>query len=507
MRMNCTTRSYTLTLWLALISLAPLIISGCSSGPALDELQQSVQQRLDNQFKKNLFRIESFKRMGVYHSSTDDGQPRLRVYFDAKLRFLQPYSMADWNALGLEALMRVVGAGTRGIEGIAPEGNKPDDTLLVHGSLMHAMVANSWTAEGTTAGLQRTDLKTSVTAKQYAEIKTMLDELGTLSRTAVDHRDVEAVERIHSIVRISRNRLKKITGTLHSSEIVVATGHVAGTYYPLGQALAGILRKAQIPSRMQQSEGSLENCRLINFGYAQLAVCQNDVAQQAFEGTGAFEGGPLEGLCSLCSWYPEPVQIIVSASSDLTSVSQLSGRRVCVGQPSSGSKVNALQVLEAAGLSDDDLAELVHAPPIVGLAKLASGEVDAVFLTEASPARSVAELTERGLVRLLSLEPELIQGLTRRHRFYIPLVIAARHYPGQDEPVHTVAVTATLIATPKLPNETVKRILELQYENLSAFIHAHPKGAAIGRQHAMTGLSLALHPGAAEFFEADAKKR
>ncbi len=478
---------------------------GCSKGPPKPELEKALQTQLDDEFKKGLFKVNTFRRMGT-HTSTDEqtGEQHLLVYFDATLEFLRGYSMADWNALGLEALVHVIGAGAKGIDGISPDGNKKGDHLEVHGTLLYVKSGNEWKRRvgEVTQAASTADPRGGVLQSQHDEIAEMLTDINKFADTALRKKDGEAVEQIHSFVRVTRNRLAKRLSPAKKKELVIATAHVVGTYYPLGQALAESLEKSDIPCRVQQTEGSTENCKMIHHDYVELAVCQNDVAFQAHNGTGEFErSGALDGVMALCSWYPEPIQIFVLADSPYKKLEDLRGQAVIVGQRASGTKVNALQVLGAYGFTDEDLNKIKEAPAATGFEMLADGSAAAVFLTEAYPARVLRTVTKRKRIRLLELGEGVIAKLVKEHPFFVPLTIPAHHYKGQEHDIKTVAVTATLVASRNLPDESVVKILEAQYKNLDLFIKAHPKGAAISMRHALDGLSIPLHPGAKEFFK------
>jgi len=482
---------------------------GCSKGPPTSELQTTLQQALDGEFRAGLFKVVSFRRMGC-HTSLDptSGESRLLVYFDAELEFQRPYSMADWNALGYEALIHAVGAGAKGIDGIVPEGNRVGDRLRIHGTLPFVPNGDGWARRGGEVRQATTedDPRGGVLTSQYDDIRAMTAEIEGISQKAFRAKDSATVEFAHSLVRVTRNRLLKATERSPRTELVIASGHVANTYYPLCQALAEALTAGGVTARAQQTEGSVENCKMVHHGYVDLAVTQNDVAWQAHTGAGAFEGTPLDNIVALCAWYPEPVQICVLADGPCRRVEDLKGRTIVVGPRASGTKINALQVLQACGFGEADLGRLNEAPAAVGFDVLARGEADAVFLTEAFPARALRTVVKNQRVRLLSLSEGTIRQLVQYHPFFVPLTIPAHHCQGQDEDVQTVAVTAILVGSRQLSDEQVARVLELQYGAHELFIKAHPKGAAISRRFALEGMSIPLHPGAAAFFKAGSPK-
>src|SRR5574344_1646716 len=128
-----------------------------------------------------------------------------------------------------------------------------------------------------------------------------------------------------------------------SKNFILATGGTSGTYYPFGGAIANIWNtKIEGMNVTAQSTGaSAENLRLISKGEAEFAIVQNDVMDYAYNGTDMFEGTKLGNLATVGTLYPEVIQIAASVSSGITSVADMKGKRVSVGDAGSGVEFNA----------------------------------------------------------------------------------------------------------------------------------------------------------------------
>ena len=59
---------------------------------------------------------------------------------------------------------------------------------------------------------------------------------------------------------------------------------------------------------------------------------------------------PVTTLRALGSLFPEPIHLVVAAGSPIREVADLRGKRVDIGLPSSGTRYDAVMVLEAYGL-------------------------------------------------------------------------------------------------------------------------------------------------------------
>ncbi|MBO5244800.1 MAG: TAXI family TRAP transporter solute-binding subunit, partial [Selenomonadales bacterium] len=166
----------------------------------------------------------------------------------------------------------------------------------------------------------------------------------------------------------------------------IATGGTAGTYYPLGNAMADILNKniTGMTSSAQSTGASVANINMLKDDKVDIGFVQSDIAYYAMTGTEMFEGKQVKNLQGIATLYPETVQIVTSAEDGITSISQLKGKRVAIGTAGSGVEANARQILALYGLTYDDIDEqyLSFSEAANGLQ---DGNIDAAFLTAGYP--------------------------------------------------------------------------------------------------------------------------
>ena len=281
----------------------------------------------------------------------------------------------------------------------------------------------------------------------------------------------------------------------------MATGGVAGTYFPLGGAMAAVINdRTDIYITAMASGASADNIQQIAAGDAHIAIAQNDVMNYAFHGISIWsEREPVTTIATLMSLYPETVQIIVLADSGIYSVADLAGKRVSIGDIGSGVEANAVQVLAAYGLGRDDITQIN-----LGFGASADAmrdfNLDAFFVTAATPNTAVLELSTARDLRLLSLSERAIQDLMRDYPFYVRVSVdESDGYPWMTEPINTVAVQATLIASTDLDEQIAYDIVRALIEGQADIGHA--RGAYITLYNAVQSISVDFHPGARRFFE------
>ncbi|KOX24126.1 TAXI family TRAP transporter solute-binding subunit [Nocardiopsis sp. NRRL B-16309] len=295
----------------------------------------------------------------------------------------------------------------------------------------------------------------------------------------------------------------------------LATGSTGGTYYPLGGEIAQLwtnnidgiqvdtLATGASVQNMRALEGSTEDAEAGEIEQSELVMAVNGVAMQAQAGTGPFEEEPLanpDDILALGNIYPEVMQVVVNADSDIESIADLEGADVEIGPPGSGTEVAARQILEAYGIDPDEDINAFDSTFGDAATALGDGQVDAAFGILSVPAAGIVEVGASNEVRLLPIDGEEAEGLIEADPSYSPLTIDGGTYNGQDEDVVTLTQWATLYATSGLDEDLVYDLVSVMYQNSGDI--AHDVGSQVQLDTAVDGLgSMELHPGAERFYE------
>jgi len=287
-----------------------------------------------------------------------------------------------------------------------------------------------------------------------------------------------------------------------SVRLIMATGGTGGTYYPFGGALAQTISTATdyIRINVNASGASAENVQLIGSGQAHLAIVQNDVMDYAFNATNTWTSDAVTNMRTLMSLYPEVCQIVVTADSGITSVADLEGKRVSTGDVGSGVEANAAQILAAYGLSFSDLRQ-EHLGFSPSADAMRDNAIDAFFVTAGVPNTAIMDLQNSRDIRILNLSDAAVDALIADYAFYSRTVLTSDDYSFIDDPVNTVSVRATLIATPDLDEQVAYDIVKAILENIDEITLAHARGAYLSPENAILGISVQLHPGARRYFQ------
>lgn len=285
-------------------------------------------------------------------------------------------------------------------------------------------------------------------------------------------------------------------------DLELATGGTGGTYYPYGGAMAQLFasKLEGVTCNASATGASVENARLINSGDSDLAIIQNDVMDYAFKGIETMAGGdPLTNIATIATLYPEVIQIVATVESGINSVEDMKGKRVSVGDSGSGAEANARQILEAHGISYDDIDEsfLSFAESSTGMQ---NKTLDAAFITAGVPNASITELSNMADVKLINIAADKAEALIAKFPFYAKHTIANGAYDKIDG-CETVAVMAALACSADLDEELVYNLTKALFENQAELAKGHAKGAELSLETAIQGISVPFHPGALKYYK------
>jgi uncharacterized protein len=253
----------------------------------------------------------------------------------------------------------------------------------------------------------------------------------------------------------------------------LGTAGTGGIYYPLGGAIASRLSIADSARQFtaEVSGGSVENINRLASGQMDLAFVLAVTAFQGQRGEGDFVE-PISDLRILAPLYPNLTHVLVTGNSEAQSISDFGGFRVSVGSAGSGTEQMSRHLLQAHGLTYDDIR-----PQYLSFAEsstaLRDGAIDAAIISVGYPAAAVLEATTTGNVRLIPITAERIAVLQETHPYYTTGEIPAGSYPGVEEPIPTAAVINWIVALESLNGDVVRALLKLLSDDRATLEQVH----------------------------------
>ena len=283
------------------------------------------------------------------------------------------------------------------------------------------------------------------------------------------------------------------------SKLTFSTGGEAGTYYGFGSVIAQqVSAKTSTNVTAITSGGSAANIDALDMGDAQLGFSQSDVLAYAYAGTRTFEElGAIDTFSIVAPLYMEQVQV-VTLNPDIKTIADLKGKAVSIGAAGSGVYFNAIDLLGAYGLTEDDIKPTYQSFGD-SVESLQDGQIDAAFVVAGAPTPAVTTLAATNQVYLVSLDDEHIDALLESSPYYSKAVIPAETY-GMPEDAVTVAIGAVVIASNDVADVDVYNFLVGVFENLEELAQVHDKANELSLEFAASLAGVPYHPGAAQYF-------
>lgn len=287
-----------------------------------------------------------------------------------------------------------------------------------------------------------------------------------------------------------------------AQQLSIATGGTGGVYYPIGGGFAEMINNhiEGASATAEVTGASVENMGLIMRGDADLALALADTVYQAYNGTGDFEGRQIENTRALASVYPNAVQLVVLADSDIQSLQDLEGKRVSVGAPGSGTELNARALLEANGISYDDFR-----PQRLNFNETADairdGDIDAGFWSVGPPTSSILNLAATRSIRLIGFSEEEIENAREVEPTFAAYELRAGMYDGMDEAVQTISIPNVLVVNADMDEELAYELTKLLFENTDELIAVHPAANDTTVEFSIDSTPVPFHDGALRYYE------
>lgn len=287
--------------------------------------------------------------------------------------------------------------------------------------------------------------------------------------------------------------------SLETNIVTIATGGSSGPYNIIATTLAeGYSSEFDVNSRTQTTGASAENLNLLGEEKVEMAFVMSDALTQAVNGEETFSE-PIENVQQVAALYPNFVQLISTDGAGIESVEDLKGKRVAVGDQNSGVEIATRAVLEAHGMSYDDI-EVDYLGYAEAAEAMRSGQLDAAFLTSGLPNASVMELQNSVDLKIVPIEQEAVDVLSEDAAYFEALEIPADTY-GNEEAVPTVAIMNALVVRSDMSEDDVYNLTKYLFENLDTLSNAHQAAGDISLETAQDSAVIDIHPGAQKYYD------
>lgn len=245
--------------------------------------------------------------------------------------------------------------------------------------------------------------------------------------------------------------------------IIITSGDDGMRFQRTAEKYAKILERSGVTLKILKSEGSLENLKRLEDPAFKVDV--------GFVQDGVAKGQKTDKLVSLGSVFYEPLFIFYRDRKQLDVLSELSGKRLAIGEDGTGTQVLALDLLDRNGIKPGGSTELLKMDDDAAAASLLAGKIDAAFMmSDSASSRLLHDLQRKPGIRLFDFS--LADAYTRRisylHKTVLPggSLDFGKRIPDQD--LNLISPTVELIARADL-NPALSDLLQ----EAATEVHSH----------------------------------
>lgn len=287
-------------------------------------------------------------------------------------------------------------------------------------------------------------------------------------------------------------------------DILFGGASIVGVYYQVALQLSNIMNKHQGDKYNfigRPTGGSVFNINALERGAFDFGVAQSDRNWQAYNGAADWDGKPIKSLRSLFSMHPETVMLVARKDSGINKVEDIKGKRVNIGNPGSGQRGNATDVLRIYGIDPNNDFRAEGLQHHEAARALVDRNIDAFFYTIGNPSAAIEEPATSVDINMVHLNAPGIVEMVEERPYYIMTRIPGGMYRGVTEDVETYAVTATVITNENVSDEVAYDFVKTVFENLDEVRASHAAFRNLKVEEMLQGLSAPLHPGAEKYYK------
>jgi len=292
-----------------------------------------------------------------------------------------------------------------------------------------------------------------------------------------------------------------LAAPVSAQQLKMMTGPQGGSWYPLGGAIQGLIEKAIPGASMQVLPGAgISNIKGVQTGKAELGFGNAVSSVDGVNGQAPFDSKQ-DNVCQLATLYFQYFHMVGLADAGIKTVADAKGKALTTQQKGNTGEQMTRDVLKVYGLDYGKMSKVNHSSYTDSVSQLKDGHAQVFTLITTVPASSVMDLASARDIQVMEVPDEKLRELQKINRGYDKRIIKAGSYPKQSKDVQTIGTWTHLVASCKLPEDTVYKItkaLATNVENLGNVVSA-VKGLTV--KDMATDVGVPYHPGALKYYK------
>jgi hypothetical protein len=290
-----------------------------------------------------------------------------------------------------------------------------------------------------------------------------------------------------------------LTGAASAADLKMMTGPQGGSWIPLGGQLKDLWEKAVPGMSIQVMPGAgIANVRGIEENKTDIGFGNSISTVDAVAGKAPFNK-PHDTVCNIATLYPQYFHFVVLANANINKVSDLKGKSITTQQRGNTGEMITRQFLEVSGVKYSDLkVSLVGYTDSV--TQMQDGHAVAFGLTTQIPAGAIMDLASARDIKLID-QSDVIDKMRQLNPGYNLVTIPKGTYPKQDKDVNVIGFQTHVVASCKLPEQTVYAMTKTIADNTKTLSTVAKDIAALTPKGMAADIGVPFHPGAARFYK------
>ncbi len=288
----------------------------------------------------------------------------------------------------------------------------------------------------------------------------------------------------------------------YSGSLTLGTASSTGTFYYVGAAIGNAVSKVSpLNINVQATSGSNENISMVVNHDIDLGMANCDSIYSAYHGTMSYQdAGPQEDLREVASLYQSQLHVFVKGSSGITDISDLKGKKVCVGSQGTSYLFINEKILNAYGITMADIRPF-YMNYAESAEALANGDIDAAFQTGGYPIAGIQQSAATTAFRMLPISDEVIDAIIDEFSFIGKTVIPAGVYEHQanEDAVSTIGYATTIFCSAQADDDLIYSFVKGMMESLDTYRETNDATRQISPETIATS-HIPIHDGALRYY-------
>lgn len=286
---------------------------------------------------------------------------------------------------------------------------------------------------------------------------------------------------------------------VQKTRVALGTAGSSGAYFIIGSALANATNEQSdlVEMTAEVTDGSAQNMTFLGSGDIQFGMASIATAYEAYTGTGKFEGKKVEGIMAIGNLHASSFQVVVVPDSGIKTIEDMKGKKIAIGAPGSGTRLNNNSILAACGISDADL-QAFDLNIGESISAMKDRNLDGSFIQNAVPTSNLIDLATTGDMDLISFTDEQIDAILAANPLWTKTTIPASVYK-LDHDTQTLGISNVMLCREDVSEEVAYEVTKMIYENLDKLTAAHDSMSLVTPESGPLD-AIPLHPGAERYY-------